>query len=298
MWKTGHSLIKSKMKETGAPLAGEMSGHIFFAHEYYGFDDALYAAVRLIRAVTRLGGSLTLLRSHRELLGLAAVAFMSAIAHEVLPSTFVLYADYRYQWDARTIGLTLAAVGVFSALVQGGLTGVAHLLRGGHVQQDGRGSFVQQRLEQALLRRAWPRVHGIVHRGHWRQPLQREVPPQVCFRHRRHGMVAHGRVAIDPFDARFLNDHGSAHTSKLPRLLAVAEELERAVGPIEVVFGHNDLLAANFIEAGDRLPHPVTLATIKADPAFAELGLVRMSRLSVVPVPAEKWKRLLSIARG
>ena len=51
MWKTGHSLIKSKMKETGAPLAGEMSGHIFFAHDYYGFDDALYAAVRLIRAV-------------------------------------------------------------------------------------------------------------------------------------------------------------------------------------------------------------------------------------------------------
>jgi phosphomannomutase len=63
MWKTGHSLIKSKMKETGAPLAGEMSGHIFFAHEYYGFDDALYAAVRLIRAVSRLGGSLTALRS-------------------------------------------------------------------------------------------------------------------------------------------------------------------------------------------------------------------------------------------
>jgi len=63
MWKTGHSLIKSKMKETGAPLAGEMSGHIFFAHEYYGFDDALYAAVRLIRAVTRLGGSLTALKS-------------------------------------------------------------------------------------------------------------------------------------------------------------------------------------------------------------------------------------------
>jgi phosphomannomutase len=63
MWKTGHSLIKTKMKETGAPLAGEMSGHIFFAHDYYGFDDALYAAVRLIRAVSRLGGSLTDLRS-------------------------------------------------------------------------------------------------------------------------------------------------------------------------------------------------------------------------------------------
>jgi phosphomannomutase len=48
MWKTGHSLIKSKMKETGAPLGGEMSGHIFFADRYYGFDDALYAAVRVI----------------------------------------------------------------------------------------------------------------------------------------------------------------------------------------------------------------------------------------------------------
>ena len=62
MWKTGHSLIKTKMKETHAPLAGEMSGHIFFAHEYYGFDDAQYAAVRLIRAVRLLGGSLTALK--------------------------------------------------------------------------------------------------------------------------------------------------------------------------------------------------------------------------------------------
>jgi phosphomannomutase len=62
MWKTGHSLIKSKMKETGAPLAGEMSGHIFFAHRYYGFDDALYAAVRLIGASLRLGKSVTELR--------------------------------------------------------------------------------------------------------------------------------------------------------------------------------------------------------------------------------------------
>ena len=52
MWKTGHSLIKSKMKETGSPLAGEMSGHIFFKHRWYGFDDALYAAVRLIEAVS------------------------------------------------------------------------------------------------------------------------------------------------------------------------------------------------------------------------------------------------------
>jgi phosphomannomutase len=62
MWKTGHSLIKSKMKETGAPLAGEMSGHVFFAHQYYGFDDALYAAVRLIAAAARLGKTVTELR--------------------------------------------------------------------------------------------------------------------------------------------------------------------------------------------------------------------------------------------
>ena len=63
MWKTGHSLIKSKMKEIGAPLAGEMSGHVFFADTYYGFDDALYGAVRLIAASVRLGKSVTRLRS-------------------------------------------------------------------------------------------------------------------------------------------------------------------------------------------------------------------------------------------
>ncbi|MGK2286717.1 phosphoglucomutase/phosphomannomutase PgmG [Pedomonas sp. V897] len=63
MWKTGHSLIKAKMKEVGSPLAGEMSGHVFFAHDYYGFDDALYASVRLIQAVHHLGGSLTALKS-------------------------------------------------------------------------------------------------------------------------------------------------------------------------------------------------------------------------------------------
>ena len=63
MWKTGHSLIKSKMKDTGSPLAGEMSGHVFFGHAYYGFDDGLYAAVRLIAASLRLGQSVTDLRS-------------------------------------------------------------------------------------------------------------------------------------------------------------------------------------------------------------------------------------------
>jgi phosphomannomutase len=62
MWKTGHSLIKARMLEVDSPLAGEMSGHIFFKHEWYGFDDGIYAGVRLIRAVSELGGSLTALK--------------------------------------------------------------------------------------------------------------------------------------------------------------------------------------------------------------------------------------------
>jgi phosphomannomutase/phosphoglucomutase len=62
MWKTGHSLIKGKMKERNAPLAGEMSGHMFFGEGFYGHDDALYAAARLLRIVADSG------RTVRELL--------------------------------------------------------------------------------------------------------------------------------------------------------------------------------------------------------------------------------------
>jgi phosphomannomutase len=62
MARTGHSLIKAKMQATGAPLAGEMSGHIFFAHDWYGFDDGLYAAVRLIAAIGESGVSLSALK--------------------------------------------------------------------------------------------------------------------------------------------------------------------------------------------------------------------------------------------
>ena len=53
VWKTGHSLIKTKMKETGALLAGEMSGHIFFADRYYGYDDAIYAGLRLLEILAK-----------------------------------------------------------------------------------------------------------------------------------------------------------------------------------------------------------------------------------------------------
>ncbi len=62
MWKTGHSLLKAKMAETGSPLAGEMSGHIFFADTWYGFDDALYCAIRLLALVSQAGISLAELR--------------------------------------------------------------------------------------------------------------------------------------------------------------------------------------------------------------------------------------------
>ena len=55
MWKTGHSLLKSRMQETGAPIAGEMSGHMFFSEGYFGFDDALFAAGRLLRYVAASG---------------------------------------------------------------------------------------------------------------------------------------------------------------------------------------------------------------------------------------------------
>jgi phosphomannomutase/phosphoglucomutase len=58
IWKTGHSLIKAKLKETGALLAGEMSGHMFFAHRFFGFDDALYAGARLIEGVSNREESL------------------------------------------------------------------------------------------------------------------------------------------------------------------------------------------------------------------------------------------------
>jgi phosphomannomutase/phosphoglucomutase len=59
MWKTGHSLIKEKMKEVGAPLAGELSGHICVADDYLGFDDALYVACRVIDMLARSDGTLS-----------------------------------------------------------------------------------------------------------------------------------------------------------------------------------------------------------------------------------------------
>jgi phosphomannomutase/phosphoglucomutase len=63
MWKTGHSLVKAKMREIGAPLGGEMSGHIFFADRWYGFDDGLYAGARLLELLSRFGNPSAILNA-------------------------------------------------------------------------------------------------------------------------------------------------------------------------------------------------------------------------------------------
>ncbi|CAN5366563.1 phosphomannomutase/phosphoglucomutase [soil metagenome] len=63
MWKTGHSLVKAKMRETGAPLGGEMSGHIFFKDRWYGFDDGMYAGARLLELLSRVSDPSALLNA-------------------------------------------------------------------------------------------------------------------------------------------------------------------------------------------------------------------------------------------
>jgi phosphomannomutase len=63
MWKTGHSLVKAKLRETGAPIAGEMSGHIFFSERWYGFDDATYTAARLLEILSRVSDPSALLNA-------------------------------------------------------------------------------------------------------------------------------------------------------------------------------------------------------------------------------------------
>ena len=63
MWRVGHSLIKKKLKEEGALLAGEMSGHIFFAHRYFGYDDAMYAGARVLEILSNTDKTLSELLS-------------------------------------------------------------------------------------------------------------------------------------------------------------------------------------------------------------------------------------------
>jgi phosphomannomutase / phosphoglucomutase len=63
LWKTGHSLIKAKLRESGAPLAGEMSGHVFFKDRWYGFDDGMYAGARMLELLSRVENATKLLES-------------------------------------------------------------------------------------------------------------------------------------------------------------------------------------------------------------------------------------------
>jgi MFS transporter, DHA1 family, tetracycline resistance protein len=102
------------------------AGALSLANACYGFFVLPESLPQERRALFRWAkanpvGSLTLLRSHQGLLGLSSIHFLGSLAHEVFPSVFVLYAGYRYGWDERTVGLTLASAGVFSAIVQGGL---------------------------------------------------------------------------------------------------------------------------------------------------------------------------------
>ena len=78
MWKTGHSLIKEKMKKEGALLAGEMSGHIFFKHRYFGYDDAVYASLRLMEIIKKAGepySTKTLLKDVPEVVATPEIRF-------------------------------------------------------------------------------------------------------------------------------------------------------------------------------------------------------------------------------
>jgi phosphomannomutase/phosphoglucomutase len=86
LWKTGHSLIKAKMKETGALLAGEMSGHTFFAERWYGFDDGLYAGVRLLEILSKDADASEVLRALPESLSTPElnVAVADASAHAMI----------------------------------------------------------------------------------------------------------------------------------------------------------------------------------------------------------------------
>src|SRR4051794_25973411 len=122
------------------PALGGLLGNLdprlpFWVAAAFSLANAMYGLFVLPESLTREKrspfswrranpvGSLKLLRSHPELFGLAGANFFTFLAHEVLPSTFVLYATYRYDWSERTVGFALATVGFCYALVQGTLVG-------------------------------------------------------------------------------------------------------------------------------------------------------------------------------
>ena len=113
MWKAGHSLIKAKMKEEGALLAGEMSGHLFFRHRYYGFDDGIYSAARLLELVARKGVSFS------QLLADVPPTFSSPEIRKDFPDDKKFAAVERAKEKLRKHGRTIEVDGV-RVVVPGG----------------------------------------------------------------------------------------------------------------------------------------------------------------------------------
>ena len=113
MWKAGHSLIKAKMKEEHALLAGEMSGHIFFKHRYYGYDDGIYSAARLLELVARDGRPLS-----RMLDGIPKT-FSSPEIRKDFPEEKKFQAVERAKEKLRKVGRTIEVDGV-RVIVPGG----------------------------------------------------------------------------------------------------------------------------------------------------------------------------------
>ena len=138
MFKTGHSLIKAKMAEIGSPFAGEMSGHIFYADRWYGFDDALYVAVRLLGIVARMPGKLSAVRralpeverlwkagaaTTIDLLGEATVTEEEADAYaRRCEDTLRAVAAAAPSWPAREL---LEREGIFAGLSTGAIVHAA-----------------------------------------------------------------------------------------------------------------------------------------------------------------------------
>ena len=106
MWKTGHSLIKAKLKETGAPFAGEMSGHLFFGERWYGFDDAMYTAARLLEILSRERNPSALLDALPTSFSTPElnVACAEGEHHAVVAELLARAADGRLAFDGGSVG--------------------------------------------------------------------------------------------------------------------------------------------------------------------------------------------------
>lgn len=104
IWKTGHSTIKSKMNELNAPLAGELSGHVFFKDGFYGYDDALYCAVRLLDIIGRTGKSLTQLSAHLPQFSNTPEMRLAVDEDKKLP-TIQAFKEYFTSLDGYTVNM-------------------------------------------------------------------------------------------------------------------------------------------------------------------------------------------------